>query len=84
MFGANRFATSFTYMPFAAVIAEKIFACHGGINSDVQTLDVVRSLERPAKTLSGAAAGVVLAVPINKMGTSYVADDVLEFDSSAV
>lgn len=71
-------------MPFAAVIAERVFACHGGINTEIRTLDNVKELERPAKTLTGAAAGVVLAVPINKMGPSYIADNILEYDSSAV
>ncbi|XP_022655837.1 serine/threonine-protein phosphatase PP1 isozyme 1-like isoform X2 [Varroa jacobsoni] len=63
----KKFVTSFSYLPLAAVIADKVLACHGGINSKVRTIDSIRSLERPLKSLNGAAAGVVLGVPINKV-----------------
>ncbi|OQR77583.1 serine/threonine-protein phosphatase PP1 isozyme 1-like, partial [Tropilaelaps mercedesae] len=80
----KQFVSSFAYMPLASVIANKIYACHGGINNEVVRVNHIRHIERPLKTLTGPAAGIVLGVPINRMGSSYVNDQLLEYDTSMV
>lgn len=41
------FTEAFTYMPFAAVVADQIFCVHGGISPDVQHLEQIENINRP-------------------------------------
>eukprot|EP00041_Stephanoeca_diplocostata_P007039 m.97290 g.97290 ORF g.97290 m.97290 type:complete len:322 (-) comp16694_c0_seq1:89-1054(-) len=41
------FTDCFNCLPVAAIIAEKIFCCHGGLSPDLQTMDQIKQLERP-------------------------------------
>ena len=38
------FNNSFAYMPCAAIVAHRIFCCHGGIIKDLETLDQITTL----------------------------------------
>ena len=44
----RRFGTVFSYMPVAAVVGGKIFCVHGGISPNLQSLEQIRNIPRPA------------------------------------
>jgi len=41
------FTDCFNCLPSAAVVADKIFCCHGGLSPDLQVLDQINAIERP-------------------------------------
>jgi len=41
------FTDCFNCMPVAAVIADKIFCCHGGLSPDLQSMEQIRRIMRP-------------------------------------
>ena len=41
------FNSVFQWLPFAAIIGEKIFCLHGGISPQLQSLDDIRNIQRP-------------------------------------
>jgi serine/threonine-protein phosphatase PP1 catalytic subunit len=45
----NMFCDVFTYLPFAALIDEKIFCVHGGISPGLTSLDLIRHVQRPCE-----------------------------------
>ena len=42
-----KFQDVFKWLPFAAVIQDKIFCVHGGISPDLKSLDDIRNIKRP-------------------------------------
>ena len=75
---------------FAALVADKIFCCHGGPSPDIKTFDCVRSLPRPMHDVpdSGIACDLLWADPFSgrgwvqsDRGVSYLfgADALLKF-----
>ncbi|KAI0289396.1 Serine/threonine protein phosphatase PP1 [Russula brevipes] len=43
------FTDCFNCMPVAAILEEKIFAMHGGLSPDLQTMKQIQSMERPTE-----------------------------------
>ena len=43
----KRFQDVFNVLPFAAVVDEKIFCCHGGLSPELQQLDQIKKIVRP-------------------------------------
>jgi len=43
------FTDCFNCMPVAAIIEEKIFAMHGGLSPDLQTMKQIQSMQRPTE-----------------------------------
>mmetsp|Transcript_14345 Transcript_14345/g.54078 ORF Transcript_14345/g.54078 Transcript_14345/m.54078 type:complete len:291 (-) Transcript_14345:318-1190(-) len=43
------FCDCFNALPFAAVVDEKIFCCHGGLSPDLSHLDQIRTINRPCE-----------------------------------
>jgi len=41
------FTDCFNCLPVAAIIADKIFCCHGGLSPDLQSMDQIASIVRP-------------------------------------
>jgi len=41
------FCDVFNYLPIAAIIDEDVFCVHGGISPDIQSLEEIKSIERP-------------------------------------
>lgn len=41
------FTDCFNCLPVAAIISNKIFAMHGGLSPDLQTMEQIRRMERP-------------------------------------
>eukprot|EP01134_Creolimax_fragrantissima_P002323 CFRG2323T1 len=41
------FTDCFNTMPFAAVVADKIFCCHGGLSPDLKSLQQIQRIRRP-------------------------------------
>ncbi|EDQ86047.1 uncharacterized protein MONBRDRAFT_33999 [Monosiga brevicollis MX1] len=41
------FTDCFNCLPVAAVVADKIFCCHGGLSPDLQALDQITNVQRP-------------------------------------
>ncbi|KNC77884.1 serine/threonine-protein phosphatase PP1-alpha catalytic subunit, partial [Sphaeroforma arctica JP610] len=41
------FTDTFNAMPFAAVVANKIFCCHGGLSPDLKSLQQIQRIKRP-------------------------------------
>jgi serine/threonine-protein phosphatase PP1 catalytic subunit len=45
------FTDCFNCMPVAAIIEEKIFAMHGGLSPDLQTMKQIQDMKRPTEVL---------------------------------
>eukprot|EP01084_Bolivina_argentea_P012674 23724_1 len=43
----KRFTDCFNCMPVAAIIADKIFCCHGGLSPELKSFDQIKKLARP-------------------------------------
>lgn len=41
------FTDCFNCLPAAAIVADKIFCCHGGLSPDLQSMDQIDSIDRP-------------------------------------
>ncbi|XP_030372749.1 serine/threonine-protein phosphatase PP-Y [Scaptodrosophila lebanonensis] len=41
------FTDCFNFFPVAAVVADRIFCCHGGLSPNLHTMDQIKCLERP-------------------------------------
>lgn len=41
------FTDCFNCLPFAAIVGDKIFCCHGGLSPELQNLERLRDVERP-------------------------------------
>ena len=55
MYGMNSglfevFSKCFEWLPFAAIVGEKVFCVHGGISPELESLDDIRGLQRPMET----------------------------------
>lgn len=43
------FSDVFNCLPFAAIIEEKIFCCHGGLSPDLHSMEQIRRIKRPTE-----------------------------------
>ncbi|XP_003740062.1 serine/threonine-protein phosphatase PP1 isozyme 7-like [Galendromus occidentalis] len=80
----KRLMEFFGFLPLASVVAGRIFACHGGLNRHVHTIDSVRRIIRPLPTLERAAAGIVFSEPIEGTGFLGHADESCGYGSDKV
>jgi serine/threonine-protein phosphatase PP1 catalytic subunit len=53
----------FAVMPVAASVGGKIFAAHGGISPDIESVEFFQSLERPIRTVVGPAFDLLWSDP---------------------
>ncbi|KAJ7648862.1 Serine/threonine protein phosphatase PP1 [Mycena rosella] len=54
------FADCFNCFPIAAIIGERIFAVHGGLSPDLQTMDQIRRIMRPTEIPDGGILADIL------------------------
>ncbi|OQR75363.1 serine/threonine-protein phosphatase PP1-gamma catalytic subunit-like [Tropilaelaps mercedesae] len=71
----QKFNDLFAWLPLAALVADKIFCCHGGPSPDIKSFDCVRSLPRPMHDVpdSGIASDLLWADPFP--GSGWVQSD---------
>lgn len=59
----------FDYMPLCALIDNKIFCCHGGLSPNIDTLDVIKGLDRKVEIPhEGAICDLLWSDPDSKNG----------------
>ena len=52
------------WLPFAAIVGEKVFCVHGGIDPELESLDDIREIKRPLEIPEeGLPRGLVLNIP---------------------
>ncbi|EAY03908.1 Serine/threonine protein phosphatase PP1-gamma catalytic subunit, putative [Trichomonas vaginalis G3] len=75
----KKFCDTFKYLPFAAILDQKIFCVHGGLSPDLESLDDIKSITRPIEAPEeGLLCDLLWADPepgiddwtVNQRGTS--------------
>ena len=65
----NTFMNAFDWLPFSAIVAERIFCVHGGLSPALGDLDAVRSLPRGVAVPSdGPASDLLWSDPDDRVG----------------
>ncbi|KAH0791490.1 Ser/Thr protein phosphatase [Histomonas meleagridis] len=54
------FVTAFSYIPLAAIINDKILCAHGGIGPNLESVDQIKSLQRPITDFSNKIVATLL------------------------
>lgn len=63
------FTDLFDYLPLTALIDNEVFCLHGGLSPSIDTLDVVRALDRKIEVPhDGPMCDLLWSDPENKMG----------------
>ena len=54
----------FDHLPFAAIIKEQVFCCHGGLSPKITKVQQIRDIERPVEVFSGIISDLTWSDPV--------------------